>query len=454
MNDRQPLPQPAVEENRPDSAAPAPEVLIEGLEEESRTRHDPYSALRDPNYRFFALGFLVSGFGLQMLATGLAWEVYERTQSALALGYMGLARATPVLLLALPAGHTADIFNRKRLLFITQFTFALLAAVLSLVSYKALPVWTIYLLLVLMGCARSFNGPARSSLLPLLVAPADFHNAVTWNSGVFQISATAGPIVAGAIIGLERLVRPETTSAWPVYLAAAAGCLLFAITSTLLRPRPQFQGDGRFTLSSMLAGAGHLWREKTVLASITLDLFAVLLGGATALMPVYAKDILHVGPVGLGALKSAPYIGAFLMALVLAHRPPFERSGRALLLSVAGFGACTILFGVSTSFPLSIAMLILLGALDNISVVVRQVLVQVRTPDALRGRVSAVNSVFIESSNELGAFESGAVAQWLGPVVSVVAGGVGTVLVVLGIAWLWPEVRRLGRLEEPAGGES
>jgi hypothetical protein len=199
----------------------------------------------------------------------------------------------------------------------------------------------------------------------------------------------------------------------------------------------------------MTAGAGHLWREKTVLAAITLDLFAVLLGGATALMPVYAKDILGVGPVGLGALKAAPFVGAFLMALVLAHRPPFKRAGMSLLLSVAGFGVATIVFGVSTWFPLSLAMLIVLGGLDNISVVIRHVLVQVRTPDALRGRVSAVNSVFIESSNELGAFESGLVAKLFGPIFSVVSGGIGTMLVVAGIAWLWPEVRRLGRLEEP-----
>jgi MFS family permease len=199
----------------------------------------------------------------------------------------------------------------------------------------------------------------------------------------------------------------------------------------------------------MLEGAGHLWKEKSILATITLDLFAVLLGGATALLPVYAKDILHVGPVGLGTLKAAPYIGAFLMALVLAHRPAFEKAGPALLWSVAGFGVATIIFGLSTSFWLSIAMLVVLGGLDNISVVIRHVLVQVRTPDHLRGRVGSVNSVFIESSNELGAFESGLVAKLVSPLFSVVAGGIGTILVVLGIAWLWPEVRRLGKLEAP-----
>ena len=192
-----------------------------------------------------------------------------------------------------------------------------------------------------------------------------------------------------------------------------------------------------------------MWREKTILAAITLDLFAVLLGGATALMPIYAKDILGVGPDGLGALRAAPYVGAFLMALVLAHRKPIARSGPALLLSVAGFGAAPIAFGFSRWFGLSLGMLVLLGALDNISVVIRHVLVQVRTPDRLRGRVSAVNSVFIESSNELGAFESGLVARLFGPVVSVVSGGVGTILVVMGIAWAWPEIRRLGRLEQP-----
>lgn len=430
------------EEARPDSPPVEPEVLIEGLEKAAARRHDPYAALKDPDYRFFAAGFLVSSTGLAMFSTGIAWEVYERTGNPLMLGFVGLARAVPVILCALPAGQAADIYNRQRVLMGTQLAFVVVAGLLAAVSWCMGPLWITFALLALSGCVRSFNSPSRNALIPLIVDPAVFPNAVAWNSGVFQLSAVGGPMLAGILI-------EWVGAAWPVYLSTAAGCLVFAVCAWFLKPRPQERAAGNFTLASMTAGAGHLWREKTVLATIALDMFAVLLGGATALMPIYARDILKVGPTGLGALRAAPFIGAFLMALVLAHRPPFRRAGRALLLSVAGFGVATIVFGLSRWFPLSLAMLVLLGALDNISVVIRHVLVQVRTPDALRGRVSAVNSIFIESSNELGAFESGLVAKLFGPVVSVVSGGIGTILVVMGIAWKWPEVRRLGRLEEP-----
>jgi MFS family permease len=273
----------------------------------------------------------------------------------------------------------------------------------------------------------------------LLVTEQELHNSLTWSSGVFQLSAIGGPLLGGALIGI-------TGKAWPAYATSAVLCVIAAATSLRLRPRKIVRtSNERYTIAGITKGAGHLWREKTVLAALALDLFAVLLGGATALMPLYA-EILGVGPIGLGALKAAPYIGAFLMAIVLAYRRPSNRNGQALLLSVAGFGLATIGFGVSTSFWLSLVLLALLGGLDNISVVIRSVLVQVRTPDELRGRVSAVNSLFIEASNELGAYESGLVASWFGPVVSVVSGGVGTLVVVAGIALAWPELRRLGRL--------
>ena len=259
-------------------------------------------------------------------------------------------------------------------------------------------------------------------------------------------------------------------AAWPVYAIAGGSCLLFAAACAMVRPyarASEVRGTGRILdairpgvlIPGMLEGARHVWREKTVFGALTLDLMAVLLGGATALMPVFATEILHVGPVGLGALKSAPFVGALVMALLLAHRRPFERAGRALLLSVAGFGVCTIAFGFSPWFWVSIAMLFVLGALDSISVVVRHVLVSVRTPDHLRGRVNAVNSVFIESSNELGGYESGALAQgaahWLGAaggaIFSVVFGGIGTMAVVGLVAWKLPELRRLGRLDIAKG---
>jgi hypothetical protein len=277
-----------------------------------------------------------------------------------------------------------------------------------------------------------------------------FHNAVTWNSGVFQLAATIGPLLAGWIIA-------QTHQAWPVYAISAATCLWFAIAAILIRPyRSDEQHESvksilhlaspAVLLPGMLEGVRHMWREKTVLGAIALDLFAVLLGGATALMPVYA-DMLSVGAVGLGALRAAPFIGALLMAVILAYRPPFERAGATLLWSVAIFGACTIVFGVSRNIWLSLAMLALAGAVDNISVVIRSVLVIARTPNALRGRVAAVNSVFIECSNEVGGFESGLVARLLGPVFSVVSGGVGTILVVIGMAWLIPDLRRLRRID-------
>jgi MFS family permease len=458
-------------------------------------KHDPYLALRSANYRRFAGGWIFATLGLQMLGMALGWEVWRRTQSPMALGYIGLARVGPVLLMALPAGHAADLYNRKTILILTQVGFVLTASLLALASFLQWPVWTFYVILVLMGTVRSFNGPSRSSLLPLIVSPKAFPNAVAWNSGVFQFSAVAGPLLAGSMIKLSGHITGQE-SAWPVYLATALGCAIFAASATgiqapaLAQDRRPSSGpdvrcakcgyslsglndsvpcpecgaservvlppkENRFTIRAMLAGMGFVYREKTILAALTLDLVAVILGGATALLPVYADQVLGIGPVGLGWLNAGPFIGAFFMSLAVAHRPPLERAGRALLWSVAGYGVCTILFGLSANIWLSMSMLILLGALDTVSVVVRHVLVQTRTPDELRGRVSAVNSLFIESSNELGKFESGAVAklcQALGmgiagaAVVSVVSGGIGTVLVVAAVAAAWPQIRKLGRL--------
>lgn len=432
--------------------------------------HDPLAALRERNYRLFLLGWLPASAGLQMQATALAWEVYERTHDPLALGIVGLARALPTVALALPAGQIVDLVDRRRILVATQVAFAAAAMLLvcgsmawgyGMLGSGRAGVWLIYFLVALTGCARVFNGPSRSSLLPLLIRggaddPA-FHNAVTWNSGAFQLAATLGPIAAGGIIAWTHHV-------WPVYAIASASCLWFAVTAGLIRPYPPPGSNmtppspapparvlwhyirPAVLMPGILEGVRHIRRERTVLGAIALDLFAVLLGGATALMPVYAKDILHAGPIGLGALRSAPYVGALLVAFILAHRPPMRRAGPALLWCVALFGVFTVAFGLSTNIWLSLAMLAALGAVDNVSVVIRHVLVAVRTPNHLRGRVSAVNSVFIECSNEVGGFESGLVAKFLGPVFSVVSGGVGTILVVIATALWLPELRRLGRL--------
>lgn len=405
-----------------------------------------------------------------MQGTALAWEVYEKTGSALALGLISLARAFPVLLLALPAGQIVDLLDRRRILMFTQVGFALASSLLCAASALGASVPWIYVLVALTGCARVFNGPSRSSLLPLIVRPERFQNAVTWNSGVFQSAAMLGPLVAGGLIwATSRLGMGKDAAgvphgvAWPVYAIAAASALALMLGCSMVRPypdlvstsikrdRPSLWGAIRpsVLLPGMLEGVRHVWREKTVLGAIALDMLAVLLGGATALMPVYARDILHVGPIGLGALRAAPFVGALVVAIVLTHRRPFERAGRALLVSVGGFGLCTIAFGLSRWFWLSLALLLALGALDGVSVVIRNVLVSVRTPNHVRGRVAAVNSVFIESSNELGGFESGLVARLFTPVISVVSGGIGTVVVVLAMAWLIPELRRLGKLEMP-----
>lgn len=409
-------------------------------------RHDSYAALRSANYRRFASGFLFSATGLQILGTAIGWEIYERTDSALHLGYIGLARALPVVLFSLPAGHIVDLHDRKKILVFTQFSFALLTGLLAVASWASAPLWLMYVLLALTGCTRSFNGPSRASLLPAIVEPGTFHNAVTWNSGVFQLAAVCGPLLAGTLIVLFK-------AAWPAYACCSLGCLAFACSAVFITPREapvsSTPSRDKYSFRAMFSGLQHLWTEKTILAAITLDLFAVLFGGATALMPVYAKDILHIGPVGLGWLRSMPYIGAFVMSLYLAHRPPMKHAGPALLWSVAGFGAFTVVFGFSTDVVLSLFCLFALGAIDNISVVIRHVLVQVRTPNELRGRVSAVNSLFIECSNELGAFESGLVARFFGPVVSVVSGGIGTLLVVAAVALALPPIRKLGELGEP-----
>jgi len=397
--------------------------------------------MREPNYRFFAFAFVASSTGLQMLSTAIGWEIFERTGDALVLGLMGLARALPVVALTLPAGTIVDGGNRQRILAITQFGFALVALAMAAASALHAPVAAFLALLVLSGCVRSFNAPARGALLPSLLPRARFENAIAWQSGFFQFAAVAGPLVAGVLLA-------SMGGAWIVYLATAMLCTGAGVAALFLKPRPVERTGAPPRLADMFEGAGHIWREKTVLGALTLDMLAVLFGGVTALLPIYAKDILGCGPVGLGALRAAPFVGAFVMAVWLAARPTFAHAGRALLWSVAVFGVCMIVFGLSTSLWLSLVALAVSGAVDNISVVIRHVLVQTRTPDQLRGRATAVNSVFIECSNEIGAFESGLVAKVFGPVASAVSGGVGTILVVGFVAVAFPALRRMQRLQE------
>ncbi len=407
--------------------------------------HDAFAAMREPNYRLYAAAFLASSMGLQMLSTAIGWEVYERTGDPYDLGLLGLARALPVILLTLPAGTIVDGGDRRKILSATQIAFAGVALSLALASHLETPIWVYFVLLVGSGCVRSFNAPSRGALLPSLLPRERFENAVAWQSGFFQFAAVAGPLLAGAAIAASG-------HAWVVYAITAALCAAAGVVTLFLNPRPVVRTAPPPRLADMFQGAQHIWREKTILGALTLDMLAVLFGGATALLPIYAKEILHCGPVGLGALRAAPYLGAFGMAIWLAAKPNFRHAGRALLLSVAVFGVSIVVFGLSTSFWLSLVALGVGGAADNISVVIRHILVQTRTPDELRGRTTAVNSVFIECSNEIGAYESGLVASWFGPVVSAVSGGIGTLAVAAIVAVSFPALRRMRNLTETREG--
>lgn len=401
--------------------------------------HDPYTALRLPDFRRYLTGSVLANFGMQMQTVAVGWEIYERTGSAMALGWVGLVQFAPVLALALVAGQVADKFDRRRIVLTAQLFIAAASLGLTTISLLRGPVLAMYGCLLLSGMARAMNQPAKASLLPQIVPRERFSNAVTWSGGGFQLASVLGPGVGGLLIALFG-------RAFPVYILDASATLTFAFLLSRIRP-PRFTPSSETpTVQTLLAGVAFVWQKKIILGTITLDLFAVLLGGAVTLLPVYAKDILQVGPTGLGWMRAAPSIGALLMSFTLAHRPPLERAGRAMLWSVAGFGVATIVFGLSRSFWLSLAMLFLTGALDMISVVVRHTLVQLLTPDAMRGRVSAINGLFIGASNELGGFESGLVAALFNPTLSVVSGGIGTIVAVMAVALLWPQVRRYGRL--------
>jgi MFS family permease len=390
--------------------------------------------------------------GWQMLQVALGWELYERTHSALALGLVGLVTAIPVVLLALPAGHLADRMDRKKIVVGAQVVFILMSLSLAMLSHVEGPIGVIFAILLVRGTAQAYNNPARSALLPRLVPAEAFGNAVTWASSGFQTAAVIGPALGGLVIAIEHratdayLVDAILTTVYLVMLLAIRGDLVTSVAATsgmALKPREPM------TVKSLIAGMKFVMETKVILAALTLDLFAVLFGGATALLPIFAKDILHVGPDGLGWLRAAPSIGALIVMMTIAHRPPMQRTGWTLILAVTGFGIATIVFGLSRSFGLSMAMLFILGGLDGISMIIRGTLVQLWTPDEMRGRVSAVNSVFIDMSNELGGFESGALAAAVGPVIAVVGGGIGTILVVGGVAWAGPELRKLRELSPP-----
>jgi MFS family permease len=406
----------------------------------------PYAALRERNFLYFLLGHILSVLGVQMQTVAVGWQLYEKTGSAWSLGLVGLVMAVPMIGLAPIAGQTADRFDRRKVLMLATCVAVISSSGLAYVSGRSGVGW-IYACLLGSGLARAFQGPARSSLMPLLVPRRLFANSVTWAVSGFELASMIGPALGGILIATFG-------GATLVYLTCALGSLCYLGFLGAMRGRNYSASGastattvkGRGDLRNILAGFEYVWSTRLLLTTMTLDLFAVVLGGAVALLPIYAKDILKVGPTGLGWLQAAPPLGAVTMALIMAHLPPMRRAGRVLLIAVAGFGMATVVFGLSKNFWLSLVMLFLTGVFDNISVVIRQTMLQLLTPDRMRGRVSAVNGMFINASNEIGRFESGAVAGLFGPVFSVVSGGIGCLIVVAAVALRSPELRSYGSL--------
>lgn len=379
----------------------------------------------------------------QMLMVALGWQMYELTGNAWDLGLVGLYQFLPGLLLVLVAGHAADRVHRGHIIVSCMVVQAIVAATLMLgsagvgASHSWITREALLLLSVVLGAARAFQMPAQQALTPLMVPAALLPQAMAFSSVGMQVAVIGGPALGGVIYA---------AGAQAVY----AVCLLSFAGGAFLISRVRFTqappAREPVTLRTVLAGASYVWHHKTILGAISLDLFAVLLGGATALLPIFARDILHAGPWGLGLLRSAPAVGALVMSLWLMRRPLKRHVGRTLLLAVAVFGLCMVVFGLSTWFWLSLVALAVSGAADMVSVVIRMTLIQLETPDAMRGRVSAVGAVFVGASNELGEFESGALAAWLGPVASVVLGGVGTIVVAACWRQMFPALRRRDRL--------
>jgi len=377
---------------------------------------------------------------IEMQAVAVGWQVFEITKRPLDLGLVGLALFLPGILLFPVSGHASDRYDRRKVLSTCYAGFAVCFALLLILTRRQIHTVTpIYAVLILLGAVRSFNGTASRSILPQLVPLEHFPNAVAWNATIFQAATILGPSFGGILYAAAR--GPSA-----VYAIAMVTAIGATISTFRIRPEVAPRPREPMTLKTASAGLRFIWSRKIILGAISLDLFAVLLGGATALLPVYARDILHTGPWGLGLLRTAPGVGAALMAVLLAHRPLRGKSGPALLWAVSGFGVFTIIFGLSHSLVLSLVSLVLLGASDMISVIIRATLTQLATPDEMRGRVTAVDMIFIGTSNEFGQFESGVTAQWLGTVPAVILGGVGTLVVIALWTWLFPELRNAGAL--------
>lgn len=420
------------------------------MEESIVGAHDPYASLRIANYRWFILSTFTMTLAAQVQGVVVAWQIYDATHDPLSLGLIGLAEAFPYIGFALLAGHVADRTNRRVVSLVSLIV--LLASSLALLALSLAPrwgydfrghdnagLWPYYAVIFITGIARSFLQPSRQALGAEIVPRQLYHNAVAWRSSTWQTGAVVGPALGGLLYGFS-----SATAAY-VVVATLMAVALFAFAWIEYAPRGMRASETSI-VQSLRQGVSFVFREPVLLGAMTLDLFSVLLGGAEALLPVFAAEILHVGPQGLGILRAAPAAGAVFISIYLAHRPPFRFAGRSLLGAVAIFAVCIIGFGVSRSFTLSIALLAVSGMADNVSVLIRSTLLQVLTPEHLFGRVSSVNAIFIGSSNELGAFESGVTAKLLGTIPAVVAGGVASLGVVGWIAVRIPKLRRMERI--------
>ena len=397
-----------------------------------------WPALRNPGFRRYWAARLAAAFATQIQVVAVGWQVYDLTRNPLDLGLVGLSQFLPALVLVLVTGIAADRFRRRTIMSVCLAVEALCAVGLLLFTLSGTTdVRIVFAILVVFGVARAFFGPAQQSLLPNIVPPEILSNAIAMNSLSWQTATIAGPVAGGLLYG----VAPEAAFGATVVLMSLAAVLVLII------PRPQQKMTAEpATWGTIVAGFNYIWREKIVLGAISLDLFAVLLGGAAALLPVYARDILVVGPWGLGLLRSAPAIGAIVVALYLTTRPIRDHAGFWMFVFVGIFGVFTIIFGLSTIVWVSVLALAVMGAADMVSVYVRETLIQLWTPDHVRGRVNAVNSVFIGASNELGEFRAGVSAAIFGTVAAVAIGGIGTVAVAALWARWFPDLRRARHL--------
>lgn len=427
--------------------------MAEGDERASLRAGD---AFKSRDFRLYQAARLLVILGAEAQSVAVAWQVYAITHSALDLGYTGLALFLPGLFVMLAAGHVADRYDRRKIILVCYglqacCTGALLWLSLSATALRSGQVWPIYAVLIGIGSGRAFSGPAASAMLPSLVPKEHFVNAVTWGATIYQVANMTGPAVGGLLFTLPlagALMRFNGPAI--VYAFTLVMLMGFLVLVGMIRAPMDGAVKKAFTLKTVLAGLQYVWSTKLLLGSILLDLFAVMLGGAVALLPIFATDILHSGPRGLGLLRAMPSVGALAVSLLMLVRPIKRRAGSLMLICVAIFGVATVVFGVSKSLLLSSVALVVVGASDMVSVVIRGSILQLATPPEMRGRVSAVNWLFIGASNEFGEFESGLTASWWGAVPAVVIGGIGSVVVTVAAAGLFPRLRRADALTAEA----